>query len=118
MDVIEGVCGSFGTYFPDANLVPCSRHFSGNVKTSAGGSKAKAEYYEGLKAPTKHALHKVWARWRASPDAAKMVAYFDARATPNNQKIHLFPATPEIRGMHDQQTQVSKLCDLYKKRKM
>jgi hypothetical protein len=47
-----------------------------------------------------------------------MVAYFDARTPPNNQKIHLFPATPEIRGMHDQQTQVSKLCDLYKKRKM
>jgi hypothetical protein len=47
-----------------------------------------------LLAPTKHALEQVWARWRASPDAGvkKMVSYFDSRAPPHNNKIHLFPA--------------------------
>jgi hypothetical protein len=29
-----------------------------------------------------------------------MVSYFDSRAPPHNNKIHLFPAKSEIRGMH------------------
>ena len=66
------------------------------------GAQAKREYFEGLKAPTKPALKQVWDRWRAStePGVKKMVSYFDSRAPPDNDKIHLFPAKSEIRGMN------------------
>ena len=100
MDRNAGGCLGFGKAFPEANLVPCSRHMASNVKNFCG-AEAKRQYFEGLKAPTKHALEQVWVRWRASPDAGvkKMVSYFDSRAPPANNKIHLFPAKSEIRGM-------------------
>jgi hypothetical protein len=101
MDGNVGGCLSFGKAFPDANLVPCSRHMASKVSNFCG-AEAKRQYFEGLTAPTKHALEQVWARWRASPDAGvkKMVSYFDSRAPPHNNKIHLFPAKSEISGMH------------------
>jgi hypothetical protein len=56
MDGNEGGCRTFSQIFLQANMVRCSRHFGDNVKTSAGGSKAKAQYFTALKAQTKHAL--------------------------------------------------------------
>ena len=84
---------------PTSSHVPA--YMASNVSNFCG-AEAKRQYFEGLKAPTKHALEQVWARWRASPDAGvkKMVSYFDSRAPPHNNKIHLFPAKSEIRGMH------------------
>jgi hypothetical protein len=101
MDGNAGGCLAFAKTFPEANLVPCSRHMASNVKTVCG-AQAKREYFEGLKAPTKPALKQVWDRWRAStdPGVKKMVSYFDSRAPPDNDKIHLFPAKSEIRGMN------------------
>ena len=84
---------------PTSSHVPA--YMASNVSNFCG-AEAKRQYFEGLKAPTKHALEQVWARWRASPDAGvkKMVSYFDSRAPPHNNKIHLFPAKSEISGMH------------------
>ena len=84
---------------PTSSHVPA--YMASNVSNFCG-AEAKRQYFEGLKAPTKHALEQVWARWRASPDAGvkKMLSYFDSRAPPHNNKIHLFPAKSEIRGMH------------------
>ena len=101
MDGNAGGCLAFAKTFSEANLVPCSRHMASNVKTVCG-AEAKREYFEGLKAPTKPALKQVWDRWRAStePGVKKMVSYFDSRAPPDTNKIHLFPAKSEIRGMN------------------
>ena len=52
MDGNAGGCLGFGKTFPEANLVPCSRHMASNVKNVCE-TEAKREYFEGLKAPTK-----------------------------------------------------------------
>ena len=36
----------------------------------------------------------------AAAGVKKMVSYFDSRAPPDNDKIHLFPVKSEIRGMN------------------
>ena len=55
MDGNAGGCLGFGKAFPEANLVPCSRHMASNVKNVCE-AEVKCQYFEGLKAPTKPAL--------------------------------------------------------------
>ena len=93
MDGGKGGIQAADTIMPEATLFLCSRHMQANVADHAGGAKAVALYYRGLKCTTMPQLQKL-----VDDEFTDKMREYLKRQKGKAKNMHVFPAEVEVRG--------------------